>query len=146
MKKLVAVDSSPEMLDQCQLPAAEEELDSSKVLLDFDSPGGLSLFEDESVDLVTTNLSMHWVNDLPGLFKEVNRDGCYGDDTMFLCRDTDQTSISSQDFEEGRRLHRFHVRRGDPLRAARVAAIGRPRASGRDQLAHFSLRLPTGKV
>ena len=58
----------------------------------------------------------------------------------------DQTSISPQDFEEGRRLHRFHVRRGDPLRAARVAAVGRPRAPGRDQLAHFSLRLPTGTV
>ena len=58
----------------------------------------------------------------------------------------DQTSISPQDFEEGRRLHRFHVRRGDPLRAARVAAVGRPRAPGRDKLAHFSLRLPTGTV
>ena len=63
------------MLEQCQLPAEEEEVDCSKVLLDFDSPSGLSHFEDESVDLVTTNLSMHWVNDLPGLFKEVNRDG-----------------------------------------------------------------------
>jgi len=95
VKKLIAVDSSPEMLDQCQLPAAEEELDSSKVLLDFDSPGGLSLFEDESVDLVTTNLSMHWVNDLPGLFKEVNRilkkDGAFigsmfGGETLFELR------------------------------------------------------------
>ena len=63
------------MLEQCQLPADAEEVDSSKVLLDFDSPSGLSHFEDESVDLVTTNLSMHWVNDLPGLFKEINRDG-----------------------------------------------------------------------
>ena len=62
------------MLEQCLMPAEEEDVECSKVLLDFDSPSGLGHFEDESVDLVTSNLSMHWVNDLPGLFKEVNRD------------------------------------------------------------------------
>ena len=30
-------------------------------------------FEDESVDIVTSSLSLHWVNNLPGLFKEANR-------------------------------------------------------------------------
>ena len=52
-------------------------------------------FDDESVDLVTSSLSAHWVNDLPGLFKEVRRilkkDGVFigslfGGDTLFELR------------------------------------------------------------
>ena len=52
-------------------------------------------FENESVDLVTSCLSAHWVNNLPGLFKEVQRilkkDGVFigalfGGDTLFELR------------------------------------------------------------
>ena len=49
-------------------------------------------FEDESINIVTSSLSLHWVNNLPGLFKEVNRvlkkDGVFigsmfGGDTLY---------------------------------------------------------------
>ncbi len=63
------------------------------MLLDEDSA---SLpFETESVDITTSSLSMHWVNNLPGLFREVNRilkkDGVFlgsmfGGDTLFELR------------------------------------------------------------
>ena len=52
-------------------------------------------FEDESVDIVTSSLSLHWVNNLPGLFREINRilkkDGVFvgsmfGGDTLFELR------------------------------------------------------------
>lgn len=52
-------------------------------------------FEDESADIVTSNLSLHWVNNLPGLFAEVNRilkkDGAFigsmfGGETLFELR------------------------------------------------------------
>ena len=64
-----------------------------KLLLDEDN-AELPL-EDESIDLVTSNLSMHWVNNLPGLFKEISRvlkkDGVFlgsmfGGETLFELR------------------------------------------------------------
>ncbi len=52
-------------------------------------------FDDESVNIVTSSLSLHWVNNLPGLFREINRilvkDGVFigsmfGGDTLFQLR------------------------------------------------------------
>lgn len=52
-------------------------------------------FDDESVDVVTSSLSVHWVNNLPGLFREVYRilkkDGAFigsmfGGETLFELR------------------------------------------------------------
>ncbi len=62
-------------------------------MLDVD--GATLPFEDESVDIVTSSLSMHWINNLPALFKEVNRvlrrDGAFigamfGGETLFELR------------------------------------------------------------
>lgn len=39
-------------------------------------------FADESVDIFTSSLSLHWVNNLPGLFREVNR--CLKKDGVFI--------------------------------------------------------------
>lgn len=66
---------------------------SEKILLNEDD--GVLPFADNSVDVVTSSLSMHWVNNLPGLFKEVNRilknDGVFigsmfGGETLFELR------------------------------------------------------------
>ncbi len=94
VSKLTALEMSPTWLEQCQMPEEEEGLEEChKVLLDED--GARLPFEDGSVDLVTSSLSAHWVNDLPGLFSEVFRilkeDGVFlgamfGGETLFELR------------------------------------------------------------
>jgi len=93
VKKLTAVEMSPTWLSQCQMPREEEGIETRKVLMDMD--GAQLPFESESVDIVTSSLSLHWVNDLPGLFREVQRilkkDGCFlgamfGGETLFELR------------------------------------------------------------
>ncbi len=99
-KKVIAVDNAPALLDQCEMPPKEEEVETAKLCVDLDSPGCLSDFADESVCLVTSSLSLHWVNNLPGLFKEVNRvlkkDGAFvgamfGGETLFELRSVDRS-------------------------------------------------------
>jgi len=93
VKKVYALEMSQTMLDQCELPPEEEEIEVEKILMDEDN--ARLPFDDESVDLVTSSLSSHWVNNLPGLFKEVIRilkkDGVFigslfGGDTLFELR------------------------------------------------------------
>ncbi len=61
----------------------------------MDEDGSQLPFEGESVDLVTSSLSAHWVNDLPRLFMEAHRilkkDGVFlgamfGGETLFELR------------------------------------------------------------
>ena len=94
VKKLFALEMSPTMMDQCQLPDREiENVETEKIL--FDEDNQQLPFEDSSVNLVTSSLSMHWVNNLPGLFKDINRilkeDGVFlgamfGGETLFELR------------------------------------------------------------
>lgn len=93
VKQVHALEMSQSMLDQLELPPEEEGITVHKVLLDEDN--ARLPFDDESVDLVTSSLSAHWVNNLPGLFKEVTRilkkDGVFigalfGGDTLFELR------------------------------------------------------------
>lgn len=101
VEKIYAVEFSPTMLQQCVMPQPEENIITEKILYDEDilTSGDESLqklpFEDESVDIVTSSLAMHWVNNLPGLFKEVKRilrkDGVFigsmfGGETLFEMR------------------------------------------------------------
>ena len=67
VKRLKCLEMSETMLKQCQLPAEEEEIPVEKILFNEDNQA--LPFEDESVSIVTSSLSMHWVNNLPGLFK-----------------------------------------------------------------------------
>ncbi|XP_055592558.1 arginine-hydroxylase NDUFAF5, mitochondrial [Uranotaenia lowii] len=66
VEKLTAVDMSPTMLSQIKgtpgLVFDVREMDEEK----FD-------FEAQSLDLVISSLSMHWVNDLPACFKAINK-------------------------------------------------------------------------
>ena len=81
---------STTMLEQCQLPDEIENIECEKI--NYDEDNRALPFEDESISLVTSSLSMHWVNNLPGLFKEINRvlkkDGVFigsmfGGDTLY---------------------------------------------------------------
>jgi len=93
IEKLYCLEMSSSWLDQCEIPPEEENIKVEKINIDEDNRR--LPFEDESVDIVTSSLSLHWVNNLPGLFKEANRilkkDGVFvgsmfGGDTLFELR------------------------------------------------------------
>ncbi|XP_039280299.1 arginine-hydroxylase NDUFAF5, mitochondrial [Nilaparvata lugens] len=77
VEKLIICDSSPSQLEQAASP--EKGVDFERVLLDEES---LFPFEDNSVDLVISNLSLHWVNDLPGVFSKIKN--CLVNDGVLL--------------------------------------------------------------
>lgn len=109
MEHLTLCDISPTMLQQAEgtpgLKITKKEMDEE---LQFDvrflaitSMGyeqiipHLFQFEPNSLDLVTSSLSLHWVNDLPGCFRSVidclRPDGVfiasmYGGETLFELR------------------------------------------------------------
>ena len=66
--RLTAIELSPGMLAEAPDP---EGLTMDRLAMDLD--GAELPFADNSVDLVTSCLAMHWINDLPGLFREVQR-------------------------------------------------------------------------
>ena len=66
--RLTAIELSPAMLEEAPDP---EDLTMDRLAMDLD--GAELPFADNSVDLVTSCLAMHWINDLPGLFREVQR-------------------------------------------------------------------------
>ena len=66
--RLTAIELSPGMLAEAPDP---EGLTMDRLTMDLD--GAELPFADNSVDLVTSCLAMHWINDLPGLFREVQR-------------------------------------------------------------------------
>jgi len=66
--RLTAIELSPGMLAEAPDP---EGLTMERLAMDLD--GAELPFADNSIDLVTSCLSMHWINDLPGLFREVQR-------------------------------------------------------------------------
>lgn len=73
---MVLCDSSEEMLNITKTPG--DGITYEKVLLDEE----LIPFREESVDIVISNLSLHWVNYLPLTFKLVNN--CLRKDGVFL--------------------------------------------------------------
>ncbi|XP_069118954.1 arginine-hydroxylase NDUFAF5, mitochondrial-like [Argopecten irradians] len=88
VEKVYMCDSSEMLLEQAQ---TSPEVPTTKMVVDEESLP----FEPNSADIVFSSLSLHWVNDLPGCFKQVNRTlkndgvflGCmYGGDTVFELR------------------------------------------------------------
>lgn len=86
--KLYQLDSSKEMLDLCVPP---EEIEIENVVGDEE----YLPFDESTFDLVISNLSLHWVNDLPGVLYQINRclkeDGAFvgaifGSDTLYELR------------------------------------------------------------
>ena len=72
VRKLVQLDSSELLLrrDETDAAALEGAHRCETYRLHADEEGTLP-FPDGTFDLVLSSQSMHWVNDLPGLFKEV---------------------------------------------------------------------------
>ena len=80
VRKLVQIDFSEELLNRDKDEAVEGSHRCESYNLHADEEDKLP-FPDGTFDLVISSQSMHWVNDLPGLFKEVKRvlkpDGCF---------------------------------------------------------------------
>ncbi len=99
------------------MPEEEEEggVECQKVLLDVD--GGARLpFGDSSVDLVTSSLGLHWVNDLPGVFREVHRvlrpegaflGAVFGGETLFELRSSLQLAELEREGGVGQHVSPF---------------------------------------
>lgn len=88
VKHLILCDISPTMLEQAQ---GSPGLRISKIEMDEENLE----FQDNSLDLVVSSLSLHWVNDLSGCFQNVNNslkaDGVFiasmfGGDTLYELR------------------------------------------------------------
>lgn len=75
VEELVVCDMSPTWLEQVSCPQ------SVKVKREVVDEECLP-FEPASLDLVTSSLSMHWVNDLPGAFRQIN--SCLKNDGVFM--------------------------------------------------------------
>jgi NADH dehydrogenase [ubiquinone] 1 alpha subcomplex assembly factor 5 len=93
--KIVLVESSESMLYKDLESAFNKELNIERVVADeenFDVP---ELLGKNQYDLIISNLSMHWINDLPEVYKKLfnclKPDGCFigsmfGGDTLFELR------------------------------------------------------------
>lgn len=75
VEELVVCDMSPTWLDQVPCP---QNVKVKRIVVDEESLP----FEPASVDLVTSSLSMHWVNDLPGAFRQII--SCLKNDGVFI--------------------------------------------------------------
>jgi SAM-dependent methyltransferase len=70
VRKLVQLDSSEELLERDKDVPIEGSHRCESFRLHADEEDKLP-FPDGTFDLVMSSQSLHWVNDLPGLFKEV---------------------------------------------------------------------------
>jgi len=68
LTRVTGIDISETMINSAPEP---ENVISEKLVMDVD--GEDLPFTDNSVDVVTSCLALHWINDLPRLFGEVNR-------------------------------------------------------------------------
>nr|XP_039252956.1 arginine-hydroxylase NDUFAF5, mitochondrial-like [Styela clava] len=77
--------------ENCVKHAKESDIPISNLVLDEEN----LMFRESTFDIVMSNLSLHWVNDLPGCFKQVLKilkpDGCFlgavlGGDTLYELR------------------------------------------------------------
>ena len=84
VRKLVQVDAADELLnrDANAQFAGQERCETYRLALDPQPQTEAKLpFPDGTFDLVTSCASFHWINDLPGLLREIHRvlkpDGCF---------------------------------------------------------------------
>lgn len=99
IENLTMCDMSKEILDQASVPE-EGVLVTKLVVNEEELP-----FQPNSLDLVLSSLSLHWVNDLPGTFKQVinclKNDGAFlgalfGGDTLYELRSSLQLAESER--------------------------------------------------
>ena len=68
VSRVTGLEMSETALDQAPPP---DDVQTEKLVMDVD--GADLPFTDNSVDVVTSCLALHWINDLPRMFAEVNR-------------------------------------------------------------------------
>ncbi|XP_050431646.1 arginine-hydroxylase NDUFAF5, mitochondrial [Adelges cooleyi] len=76
VKELIMCDVCEEILDKAQNP--EPDVKVSKIIVDDERLP----FEDNSIDLLISCLSLHWVNNLPSTFHQIKK--CLKNDGVFL--------------------------------------------------------------
>lgn len=76
VKELIMCDVCQEILDKSQNP--ESEVNVSKIVVDEEKLP----FENDSIDLLISCLSLHWVNNLPSTFLQIKN--CLKNDGVFL--------------------------------------------------------------
>lgn len=76
VKELIMCDACQEILNKTQYP--EPEVKVSKIVIDEEKLP----FENDSVDLLISCLSLHWINDLPSTFQQIKT--CLKNDGVFL--------------------------------------------------------------
>ncbi|ORZ40427.1 S-adenosyl-L-methionine-dependent methyltransferase [Catenaria anguillulae PL171] len=79
--KVIMCDMSRDLLYRDQELDAEREVEIERRVLDEES-NLLSAFEENSLDMIVSNLSMHWVNDLPGMLIQARK--CLKPDGVFI--------------------------------------------------------------
>lgn len=93
--KILMIDSSKSMLYKDVDSAFNKELNIERIVTDEESFDIPELLEKNQYDLIVSNLSLHWINDLPEVFKKLYNclkpDGCFigsmfGGDTLFELR------------------------------------------------------------
>ncbi|VBB83629.1 Putative Methyltransferase [Podospora comata] len=91
--KLVAADSSQKALFRDAKLEFNKEINMERVVLPYEE--GPLPWEDNTFDMVLSSLSMHWINDLPGVLGQINRilkpdapfiGAMLGGDTLFELR------------------------------------------------------------
>lgn len=99
VEELILTDLSPSYVEQAETAA---EIKTSRIVVDEEN----FEFEPDSLDLVISNLNLHWVNDLPGLFRAINsslkNDGVFlaslfGGDTLYELRGSLQLAELERD-------------------------------------------------
>ncbi|CAB5216564.1 uncharacterized protein OCT59_016503 [Rhizophagus irregularis] len=100
MKKLIMCDISSKMLERDK--DINYEVDVERIVVDEE----LLPFDDNSLEAVLSNLSLHWVNDLPGAMIQIRKslkpDGVFiasilGGDTLFELRTSFQLAESERE-------------------------------------------------
>lgn len=95
LRRITMVDSSESMISKYKDDAFNNELDIRRVVADEEAFKDPVLRRENQYDLIISNLSMHWINDLPGIFRHLNSilkpDRCFigtifGGDTLFELR------------------------------------------------------------
>lgn len=95
IKKILLVESSESMLYKDMDSAFNKEMNIERIVADEEYCDIPQLSEANQYDLIVSNLSMHWINDLPEVFKRLYNclkpDSCFmgsmfGGDTLFELR------------------------------------------------------------
>ncbi|ELU10615.1 hypothetical protein CAPTEDRAFT_182968 [Capitella teleta] len=97
--KLIMCDSAEDVLAQAEV---SPEVPCQKIHVDEE----FLPFRNDSLDLVMCSMNLHWVNDLPGAFRQIlsalKNDGCllgaiYGGDTLFELRSSLQLAETERE-------------------------------------------------